>query len=205
MKLTEPERTRINEAVQHAESHTSAEIVVVIRGRSGSYDDVTLVGAVLAGLFGLWAVLFLDWEIDPLEVVPAVLIAGILGGLAARLIGPRLVSSSRRKEQVDDAALASFARCGVHRTTGRTGVLIYVSSSERLSRVLPDQGVIDAVPAAVRAEWRAKWAGVAANAETVAKLVEDMGERAGKFLPRAADDVDELQSQPSQISAVELS
>jgi putative membrane protein len=206
MTLTDADRARLNAAVHTAESHTSAEIVVVIRAQSGAYADVTLVGAALCGLLTLFAALFVDFELDPLAVVPAVLVAALLGAGVSWKLGPRFVSSKRKQAQVDEAALASFARCGVHRTTGRTGLLVYLSTAERLARLLPDQGVIDAVPTEVRGEWRAALAALAVHptVEALALQLEALGERAGRFLPHAPDDVDELQGLPGAQSAVEL-
>lgn len=207
MTLTDDDRKRLNGAVATAEASTSAEVVVVVRARSGAYADVTLGGGLVLGLVGLLAVLFIDWELDPIEVVPAVAVAAALGAFLAQRIGPRLVSAKRRQAQVDEAALASFARCGVHRTKGRTGLLVYVSTAEGLARVLPDQGVIDVVPQSVRSEWRAALATVARapSIDALAKEIEHIGARVATYLPRAEDDVDELQGVPSEQSAVELS
>jgi putative membrane protein len=207
MTLSDDDRKTLNAAVTMAESSTSAEVVVVVRARSGAYADVTLAGGMFLGLVGLATVLFLDLEFAPFEVVPAVALATLLGAVLAQRLGPTLVSSKRRHAQVDEAALASFARCGVHRTKGRTGLLLYLSTGEGLARVLPDQGVIDAVPQSVRGEFRAALATVARapHVEALARAVEAIGTRLGVYLPRAEDDVDELQGLPPEQSAVELS
>lgn len=207
MTLTDADRARLNTAVQAAEAHTSAEVVLVIRSHSGAYADVTLVLAFIAGLLALTGVLFADFELDPLAVVPVVCAAAGLGALLGWKFGPRLVSARRRRAQLDEAALAAFARCGVHRTTGRTGVLLYLSTAEKEARLLPDQGVIDAVPVEVRSEWRAGLGALMANpsVEALAGFVEALGARAGKYLVHAPDDVDELAGLPGEQSAVELS
>ena len=207
MTLTDRDRQRLDAAVQSAESKTSAEVVVVVRARSGSYTDLTVAGAFIAALLAMVGALFVDFELDPVEVVPLVTLVAAFGAWVSHGLGPRIVSASRRQAQVDEAALAAFARCGVHRTAGRTGLLVYLSAAERTIRLVPDQGVVDAVPAEIRAEWRSELAavGLAPTVEGLAARLEGLGERIGAYLPRAANDVDELQSLPGYTSAVELS
>lgn len=206
MKLTEADRQRLDKAVQTAEGATSAEVVVVVRAESGSYRDVAYAIAGLFGLMALLAVLFVEWEVHPFEVPAVIVSATAVGALLGLRYGAAFTSAQRRNSQVDESALAAFTRCGVHRTSGRTGILVYVSNGEKLARLIPDQGIVSAVPNDVRAAWRRSLAAVAQqqNVEALALAIEVVGRECGIYLPRQADDVDELPSIPSGESAVEL-
>ena len=206
MKLKESDRQRLDKAVQTAEASTSAEVVVVVRAVSGSYLDLTYAVAGLFGLSALLAVLFVEWEVHPFEVPAVVVSAAAVGAVLGLRFGAVFTSAQRRNRQVDESALAAFSRCGVHRTLGRTGLLIYVSSAEKLARLIPDQGIVSAVPNDVRAAWRRSLSAVAQQREVepLALAIEAIGRECGSYLPRQADDVDELASMPSDASAVEL-
>jgi putative membrane protein len=191
----------LTESIAAAEALTSAEIVVVVQPRSGAYADLAwLAGAVVSALT-LLALLFVEGlEFGELIVTPIVFGSGLATFAAVSLwVPPALVAARRTKRQIDDAAHAAFSRCGVHRTSGRTGILVYYSVKERAGRVLADTGVIHAVPADVRDAWKARL-GAAASAADIAALVKDIGAQAGNYLPRAADDVDEL-SNSAEVSA----
>lgn len=206
MKLKDSDRQRLDKAVQTAEASTSAEVVVVVRAASGSYLDLAYATAGVFGLIALLAVLFVEWEVHPFEVPAVVVTATGLGAVLGLRLGSKFTSTQRRNHQVDESALAAFSRCGVHRTQGRTGILIYVSSAEKLARLIPDQGIVSAVPNDVRTSWRRSLSVVAQKpeVEALALAIEAIGRECGSYLPRQADDVDELASMPSDGSAVEL-
>jgi putative membrane protein len=188
--------------VREVEAHTCAEIVVAVRRRSGSYRDANaLLGALAAastlafGLFSPWP-FSLEWIfIDPI-------LAGILVGWGSSYI-PALerwfTTPGDRRHRVDVHARSMFVERGVVTTTGRTGVLVYVSLVERAARVIADSGVTAAVPAA---EWLAaveavEHAARRAKATAVAHAIANLGPLLARYLPRAADDVNEL---PDEVS-----
>src|SRR5688572_32162379 len=111
MKLTPSDAKRITDAVAHAESGTSLEIVVVIRPHSGNYADVALLAGAAASFVALTFVVFTEIEIDPHWVVPICAVAFALVTLAITLLAPTVFTrAARRKRHVDDAAHAEFAR-----------------------------------------------------------------------------------------------
>ncbi len=194
MKLTRDDHALLTAAVERAEQKTSAELVVSVQpGTVGLLDVAAGCGGVAAAL-ALAAVMYSDVEFDPLHVGPIVFGAGwIAFAVVAFFVPPALLAPARTRQQVDDAAHAAFSRHGVYRTQDRTGILVFYSLRERTGRILVDAGVARAVPEDVRDEWRSRLH-ACRTGHDLATLVEEIGERAGQFLPRRDDDVDELEN-----------
>ena len=131
-------------SVLSAEAQTSAEIVVAVRKSSGRYG-------VLAYHFGLGlAVLVVTYLLlTPAEYsIEAIAIEGIvafaLGSLlAANLDTVRraLSRASTLDANVQVGARSAFFDLGISRTSGRNGLLVYVSLFERRCVVLTDIGI----------------------------------------------------------------
>jgi putative membrane protein len=97
---------------------------------------------------------FLPWSSPPLLLVCQIGL-GAAGALGAALLPDlqRLFVSSRRAAAVaDEQAFQEFYRLGLHRTEGRTGVLLFVSLFERRVVVLADEGISSRVE---DGEWQA--------------------------------------------------
>jgi putative membrane protein len=184
-------------AVKSVEAQTSAEVVVAVRRRSGDYR----VAAYRFGFFvGGLVVLYL--LVAPrVFSVAAIAGDGALGfgfGLAlAYNIGALLRLLERERglaKGVGDAARVAFFDLGISRTSGRNGVLVFVSTFEERAVVLADVG-IDV--AALGAKWPD---GCAALSDAVKRrdvaafeqALESLGPILGAAMPRSADDVNEL-------------
>lgn len=140
----------VESAVSELEERTDAEIIVVAAGRSGSYRDVSLLGASVLAILAMIVLILIPIPVHPamlaIEVTLTWLIAAWVldGAWFLRLLVPK----SRKLAQVSEAAHAEFHRESVHATPHRTGVLIYVSSLERRVEVMPDLGIQGRVPPA---------------------------------------------------------
>lgn len=200
MKLTQAQSQQLTHAVEVAESSTSAELVLVILPQSFSARGAAAVLGGLGALVALALVLFLEnIEIDPPLAFVLVALLGLGAvGLVLALPSRLFARATTLKGAVDEKAHAAFSRYGVYRTSGRTGVLVFLSLGERQARVLYDVGVAKAVPNEIRDEWRTRLAAVARafDVGALAKALEALGQEAGAFLPRSVDDVDELANAP---------
>jgi putative membrane protein len=190
-------KRRAAQAVKTVEAETSAEVVVAVRRRSGDYRIV----AYHFGFGALGAVML--W----LLVAPQVFSLGAiaLDGLAAFVLGALLCANvdaltraltrtATRQSNVEAAARAAFFDLGISRTSGRNGILVYVSTFERTLAVLADVG-IDA--ARLGASWTNARAALQAavrrkDFEAFIAGLEHLGPVLGAVMPRAADDVNEL-------------
>jgi putative membrane protein len=190
-------KSRAAAAVRAVEALTSAEVVVAVRRVSGDYRAA-------AYHFGLGA---MGVVVGYLLVAPqtysiaAIVVDGALaffcGAVLARnfdALARLLVPRSRRQARVDAAARAAFYDLGISRTTGRNGILVFISTFERVCSVVPDIGVD---VAALGAPWQRQLAAMSAavrrpNLSAFLAALEGLGPILGAALPRAEDDVNEL-------------
>jgi putative membrane protein len=202
--LTDAAKQALTGAVQDVESRCSAELVVAVRARSGNYLHADLIVGILVALAGLTVLLFSPWPFDLAWFVIDPLLAGALGGfVVSRLPAVRRALTLRRvrRQQVETAARATFVEKGVHGTTGRTGVLLYVSLLEREAVVIHDLGVETLV---TTGGWQRAVGEIedavrrGEDGVAVAARVRTLGDLLAPVLVRGADDVDELANEVSE-------
>lgn len=184
-------------SVKLVESQTSAEVVVAVRRRSGDYRIVAYHFGLVVGALVVSYLLFAPQVFS----VAAIAMDGALGfglGLALALnVGPllRLLVRERRLQQnVDEAAKVAFFDLGISRTSGRNGVLVFVSTFEQRVLVLPDVGIH---VAALGPSWHEACAALSAavkarNVDGFERALEALGPLLGQHMPRSTDDVNEL-------------
>ena len=208
----EDQRRRINEAVAAAERRTAAEIVPAIATASGRYDRAEDLVGLWVGLVAMIVVWFVfraappsgdwaagwRWTAGVWPLVAAVLIGFVAGaGLASFCPVLRRLFIPRRElaAEVKRMARQVFFDSRLSRTTGRTGLLIFVSLYERRVVVLADEAVSDALGEsdlqAIRDDvlggLRSKQA-----CEGLCAAIARAGELLESRLPIQADDTDEL-------------
>jgi putative membrane protein len=196
------QKNQLTAAVEQAEAATAAEIVLVVIPRSFAGTGVaSALGALVAFVTLAVALFFEDLEVSEPLTLSVVVLAGALGVALGRLLPTRWTArGATLTAAVDEKAHAAFSRFGVSRTSKRSGVLVLLSLGERQARVLFDVGLTEQVPAAQREEWRARFQEIAARFEvaTLCASVVTLGQQAGAFLPRSADDVNELADAPQE-------
>jgi putative membrane protein len=146
----------VEHAVRQAEKGTTAELVVVVAARSGSYLDVALAVGAAASMLVLAGALFAPTIFDPVAVALEVpLVLALAAWLSHRTPGllRRLTPAGRMSEQVERAASARFIEEAVHGTRSRTGLLVYLSLLEERAVLIADLGLEGMVP-------KAAWQGV---------------------------------------------
>jgi putative membrane protein len=160
--FNEEEKTRIAEAVKRAEARTSGEIVPYVVDHSDHYEVAEWRAFSLLGLLGFGSCLAVRafstaWNVLNLaEIALVTLGAGLLGMLAARYVPAfkRLCAGRHQMERrVEQRAAEAFIAEEVFKTEARTGILIFVSMTERRVLVVGDTGI----NARVKKE---EWAGV---------------------------------------------
>ena len=134
----------LREQVASLERETTGEVAIVVLEESDAHPQ----GCLLAAIVGMVAAATVA-SADPRAaqasiLVPALALGGAAGYFTARWLPHfrrRFVSTRRADEMVEEQALQEFSRLGMHRTEGRTGVLILISLFERAVIVLADEGV----------------------------------------------------------------
>src|SRR5207237_2144511 len=139
----------IGAAVREVEARTNAEIVVAVRGRSGTYRHADyLFGAIIA-FIGLLFVLFSPFEFHtfwiPFDVI-ALFVAGAFVSSRGDWIRRLLTTKTFRARAARAGASAMFYEAGIANTSAENGLLIYLSLLERRMEVIADRGILKAVP-----------------------------------------------------------
>jgi len=190
-------KSRAAQAVKAVEAQTSAELVIAVRHRSGNYGvvayhfgfgamaAVTLILLVAPQVFSIGAI-----AIDGLAAfVLAALVCANVGALTRAL-----TRATTRRLNVETAARAAFFDLGITRTSGRNGILVFISTFERTLAVLTDVGIDTKALGVGWTEARTAM-DVAIRQKDFKSFVtafERLGPVLGAAMPRAADDVNEL-------------
>lgn len=154
-------RSLIENTIARVEKVTSAEIVCAIATESGRYGRAeSMLGLALAILFLALVDVFFGSRVEEgwssgqgmmLGVQSAAVAVGfVLGSWLARTahaLRRHLVPARELAEEVARAADHVFALASVGMTSGRTGVLVYVSLFERRVVVLADRRTYDVLGA----------------------------------------------------------
>jgi putative membrane protein len=196
--LTDESKAALADAVRAVESCSSAELVVAVRPRSGSWLHADLMWGILAGLAALAVLLYSRREFDLVWFLVDPFFAGALAALAASrsdVLRRVFVRPETRIRRVEAAARSIFFERRIHSTVGRTGILLYISVLEREAAFVVDVGV-EAL--AATDAWK-KAAGEiqeavrqGADGTAVAARLRDLAALLSPALERSADDVDEL-------------
>ncbi|AOH82736.1 hypothetical protein AWL63_00815 [Sphingomonas panacis] len=209
--LTPADRDRVTAAVADAERGTDGEIVTIVAAQSDSYHDVPLQFGVLAALLvtalaaldARWLEIGLDpWgEADLGHVLLVLLIAQTAVFLGVRyLVGWApvrfaLTPRATKRRRVRRRALQHFHVGAENRTQAKVGILLYLSTRERMAEIIADEAIHRAVPAerwgdamaALVAEVREGRAG-----DGMAAAVTAIGAILAETFPKTENDVNEL-------------
>lgn len=172
--FTEDDRRQIEEAIAAAEAETTAEIVPFIATQSDPYPAARWRGGVLGALLALCTAVLLRTAALPaltpyltdLSVLAVALGTGAAGAVTTSIVPAftrALTPPDERDRAVNRRALEAFMEEEVFNTTGRTGILLFVSLLEHRIEVLADRGVDAAVD-------ETAWADVA---ERIRQGIED--------------------------------
>ena len=202
-------RSRIDQAacetlagcVTEIEKYTAAELVIVVRARSGHYAHADyLCGGILA-LLGLVFLLFSPVEFNQYWVVIDVVLLFVLGAYFSsktEAIRRLLTTRKFRAGVARTGAAAMFYEAGIANTSAERGVLVYLSLFERRLELIADRGVLQAVPSQ---EWNEclfelHEAGSDPELDGMLKAIRVLGALLAAYLPASDDNPNELPDMP---------
>lgn len=139
----------IANTVREIEKQTDAELVIVVRGRSGSYRHADYLCGALLAFVGLLFFLFSPYIIHERWVPIEVIILFALGTfLCSRwpFLRRLLTSTKFRANAARQGAAAMFYEAGIANTKAENGLLIYASLLEQQIEIIADRGVLKAMP-----------------------------------------------------------
>jgi putative membrane protein len=202
--LTPNELEQVDAAVKTAESHTSGEIVCMIRSASYHYPMAAVLAAttltlptalILTPLIGGWLWLgtqnmWLFLGLFSVFFIVFYLFTQNVAGLKRRFISSREI-----EQEVEEAAVTGFFRHGLYRTRDATGVLIFISVFEHKVWVLADHGInakiesgawqqiVDIITDGIKK---------GQSAPAICTAIQKVGHILKTHFPRKPDDTDEL-------------
>lgn len=194
--LAPEDHARLSAAIRAAEANTSGEIYVVVAEFADSFRLVPVLWGALFALLLPWPLLFATQlsfvQILSLQGLGFVAMSALLSLPQLRY---RVVPTPIAEEATRRAAELHFMAHGIHLTTERTGVLLYVCMMPRRIEVLADSGIHSKVDAAT---WDKTVAQIAFGARAgrladgLIAAIHSTGELLAQHFPRRADDRNEL-------------
>jgi putative membrane protein len=195
--MTKVAEGELRRAIQAIEQVSSAEVVIAVRPRLRRWWIPHVIVAGAAMLAVLAFVLFseaYEFALWPIAITP--LLAALAGGMIVDAIAPlerALLPARVRDELVREAARAALYELGVHNTTGRTGVLVFVAVRERRVLLVGDLAIVARLGAkGLARHGDALGAQIPAGGEALGRALAQLAGEYGAALPRADDDVNEL-------------
>jgi putative membrane protein len=162
LRLSESEHAAVSAAVAKAEQLSDGEIVTIIAPKSDSYHDVGLHYSVLAmllvpaalamvpqGLIDRGLALLLGWNAELARGMLMMLLFALLAfiflivrfALAWMPLRMMLTPARTKNRRVRRRAIELFRVSADQRTSGRTGVLLYLSLLEHRVELIADQAI----------------------------------------------------------------
>jgi putative membrane protein len=216
VSLAPADRDRVSAAVAEAEAASHGEIVTIVAERSDAYHDVGLHYAVLAmllvpaliaalpqALVDRTLALFAGWNET---VTRGALMAALFAALALAFLLVRyllalprlrmaLTPGATKTRRVRRRAVELFRAAAERRTTGRTGVLLYLSLLERRAEIVADEAIHSKVAPEVWGDAMAALLAEVKNgrpADGMIKAVQLVGGVLAEHVPLGQGDVNEL-------------
>ena len=192
---------QLADCVREIEKQTDAEIVIVVRARSGNYRHADYLAGAILGFATLLFLLFspLDFQHYWVAIDVALLFAiGAYISSRSNTIRRLLTTKEFRAEAVRQGAAAMFYEAGIANTMAEMGVLIYLSLLERRLELIADRGVLKAAPPL---EWNERVyelrrAGRVPQLQTLTKALRDLGAVLAECLPPTGENPNELPDMP---------
>lgn len=194
--LSEDGESRVAAAIVAAERKTSGEIVAVVTRESSTYLYAPFMWAALFALLVPWPLIYFTWvSVQKIYFVQLVVFVGLLCLFLVRPVRYRLVPKSVKHSRAHRRAVEQFLAQDLHTTSGRTGVLIFVSVAERYAEILADTGIDEKVPAGT---WKSivdtltTHIGKRRAADGFIKAIEETGQHLAQHFPPGTRDPNEL-------------
>src|SRR5437660_11093233 len=188
-------------AVRDIEKDTDAEIVIVVRGRSGIYRHADYLCGAIVALIGLIFVLLSPFEFHtywvPIDVI-LLFVAGAFLSSRSDLLRRLLTAKSFRAQAPRNGAAAMFYEADIDNTHAENGLLIYLSLLERRLEVIADRGILIAVAAMKwnHAVFALKQVARKAEPDKLMGAVRDLGTALAESLPATGENPNELADGP---------
>lgn len=140
---TKIDEAAITTAIQKAEQFTQGQIVVVIAEESGDYRAVSLgisigLSVFLTSLVALFSEIQSYAQLGFLQLAIMLIVDLLLMefGLVMQFVPRKMQVSAASRN-----AKAQFVQWGLHTTTSRAAIIIFISKKEKYIELIPDAGI----------------------------------------------------------------
>jgi len=200
-KFDDVARVNLTDCVKTIETTTDAEVVLIVRARSGSYRQADYLFASSLAFATLLFLIFAPINFHqywvPVDVMLVFAIAAFVSS-RSNIIRRLFTTEKFRRGMVRTGAAAMFYEAGIANTQAEMGVLIYVSILERQLELIADRGVLKGVNAL---EWNQalsdlRAAGRLPQPQTLQTALEKLGGLLAKHLPATGENPNELPDAP---------
>jgi putative membrane protein len=200
-KFDDAAREALTNCVKKLETSTDAELVLVVRARSGSYRHADYLFGALLAFAGLLFLLFSPFDFHQYWVAIDVALLFLLGTFVAsrsNMLRRLLTSEKFREEAVRTSAAAMFYEAGIANTNAEMGLLIYLSILERRLELIADRGILKGVNAL---EWNQilfdlHQTGRKPEPQTLLAGLDNLGALLRNYLPATGENPNELPDMP---------
>ena len=192
-------KTRLRKEIQELEKNSRAEIVVIIRAKSGKYQDISLWIGFATEIVVLAYLLFSPTVFNAYWISFAGLVSFLLGYLLTELIYPfkkAFISRKRMEHNVEVYARALFQKGAIYDTVEQTGLLVFVSLFEQMVYFVPDKGLIQRIPPHIWEDIRKDFNEIFNRGEIITDML--LGKLASlrnilaQYVPPVENDVNEI-------------
>jgi len=189
------------QAISAIEKETDAEIVIVVRGRSGSYQHADYLFGALLAFLALLFVLFSPFDFHTYWVpfdVAALFALGAFISSRSDSIRRLLTTEKFRARAARAGAAAMFYEAGIANTHAENGLLIYLSLLERRLEVIADRGILKAAEPLKwnHAVFELKQVALKPKSESLIKGLRELGALLAEALPPTGENPNELADGP---------
>lgn len=200
-KFDDAARAALTDCVKKIESTTDAELVLVVRARSGSYRQADYLFGALLAFAGLLFLLFSPFDFHQYWVAIDVALLFVIGSVITSRSNSlrRLLTTNKfRSAAVRTGAAAMFYEAGIANTNAEMGVLIYLSLMERRLELIADRGVLKKVPAQDWNHETFELRAIGKNPDPNAfqKAIEQFGKVLATHIPPTGENPNELPDMP---------
>jgi putative membrane protein len=214
--MNDADHEKVSAAIAAAEGNSAGEIVVVVTETSDPYHDVALHWSVLvliavlawaaawpSALRWWWDTLVGGWGAEPslrqlltfLMILAVAKFTAVLLILKYKPLRMALTPGQTKTRRVRRRALTVFKSAAERRTSGRTGILIYLSMGERRAEIIGDEAIASVT---THETWGEAMSDLLAHvrkgrvADGMVAAIEDIGVVLSEHFPRSAEDKNEI-------------
>lgn len=181
--ISQEQAEQIAAAIGRIERETDAELVAVLAKQADSYHYIPTLWAALLALISPGVMALTPFWLNVGDVVLVQLLVFLVMAIILRLppVMRRIIPQQVKNWRAGNLARRQFLESNLHHTVGGTGVLIFVSETERYVEIIADQGINQHVS---QADWQAivdEFASLVRQGKTVEGLLASV-ERCGELL-----------------------